>query len=261
LGVGDSDGLSEQLGVEVKYRPGVSALRVTGPATAASGAAEAARYAPAVALALAGAERHRELVDFLHPRLAPPKESRLGRREQWAILIAVVVVVLSVLFWLDLRNKDRELTTLTKQTSEIAPSVKTFQDVIDRVQAASPWFDQRTPTLECFRELTDAFPDTDPVYVTSVTLTGSDAPGGPSKVRVGGRAPYDAAGLAIGNRLRSNPKFSNVSVETRAAGGNSREIVFTLVCNYSERPLTEAQRNATRPTAPGGMVKPREVRK
>ena len=79
-GIGDSDGLSEQVGVEVKYRPGVTALRVTGPAAASAGA-DAARYAPAVALALAGADRKAELVDFLHPRLAPPKQSRLGRRE------------------------------------------------------------------------------------------------------------------------------------------------------------------------------------
>ncbi len=254
-GLGDSDGLAEQLGLEVKYRPGVSALRVTGPAAAAAGAET--RYAPAVALALAGAERKIELVDFLHPRLAPPKESRIGRRELWAILISVSVIVLALLFWMDLRNKEHELKTLTEQHEGLKKSVETFQAVIDRVQAANPWFEQRGPTLECFHELTKVFPDVE-VYVTSFTLTEPDSPATPSKVRVNGRGPYESTILQMGDRLRANPKFSNVSVETRAAGGNSREVVFTLTCNYSEHPPTATQRSTAKPT---GAANPREVRK
>jgi len=258
-GLGDSDGLSEQLGVEVKYRPGVSALRVTGPAGTSAGT-DAARYAPAVALALAGAERKTELVDFLHPRLAPPKAKRLGRRELWAILITVVVVALAILFYVDLRHKAQELTDLTAQRDGLSKSVETFQSVIDRTSAATPWFDQRPPTLETFLELTKGFPDVY-VYATSFTVTSPDAPTGTSKVRVGGRGPAESEIFAMGDRLRANPKFSNVSVEVRSAGGNSREIVFTLTCNYSDKPMTDAQKNATRPTTPGAAGRPREVRK
>jgi hypothetical protein len=255
-GLGDTSTLSEQVGVEVRARPGVTALRVTGPAAASAGA-DAGRYAPAVALALAGADRRAELVDFLHPRLAPPKRSRVGRREQWAAVAGGVVVLLVLIFWLDLSSKKRELEELTALNKQLAPGVQNSQAVIDRTQAARPWFDARPPTLEPFRELTAAFPDTDPIYVTSFTLSGPGTLADPSKVRVNGRAPDEAKVFSVGDKLRKNPKFSNVSVSTDAVG-NSKEIVFTIVCNYTEQARPASAAGAA---AAAAAAKPGEVRK
>jgi hypothetical protein len=169
--------------------------------------------------------------------------------------------VLAALFWWDLRSKEQELATLTTQISDSAEPVKRFQAVIDRVQGASPWFDQRPPTLESFLEVTKAFPDV-ATYATQFSITSPDAAGGPSKLRVAGRGPAESEIFAMGDRLRANPKFSNVSVEVRSAGQNSREIIFTLTCNYSDKPLTPAQRNATRPANPAGAgARTREARK
>ena len=130
----------------------------------------------------------------------------------------MVVITLAVLFYVDLRHKGQELTDLTAQRDGLSKSVETFQSVIDRTSAATPWFDQRPPTLETFLELTKGFPDVY-VYATSFTVTSPDAPTGTSKVRVGGRGPAESEIFAMGDRLRANPKFSNVSVEVRSAGG------------------------------------------
>jgi hypothetical protein len=259
-GLGDTSALAAQVGVEVKARPGVTALRVTGPAAAPAGD-PGGRFAPAVALALAGADRKPELVDFLHPRLAPPKRSQFGRREQWAAVAGGVLLLVALLFWLDLRGKEGRLAELSGRRDKLAPLVGTYDSIITRTTAANPWFDGRTPTLESLRELTAAFPDTDPIYVTTFTMTDPGTPTDPAKLRVTGRAPNDAAVLAVGDKLRANPKFSNVSAETRAAGGNSGEVVFTFVCNYSGRgPARPAA--AARPAATTTRsAKPVEVRR
>jgi hypothetical protein len=96
------------------------------------------------------------------------------------------------------------------------------------------WFDTRPPVLECIREITRSFRDDEPIWVSSFTLrVNQKDKDNPTKFEAPGSLKGKAADRnfinAIVDRLQKDKNFSEVRYqEIREAGGNSRDVSFSL---------------------------------
>jgi hypothetical protein len=215
----------------------------------ATGRAPAEAFLPAVALAVAGADRGRGLVDFLHTRLAPPRVSRIKRQTVLAVLAAVAVVVGLVYLYVTVQQVEADVALQEASLKLKADDVKAAQQRIDRVNYGRGYFTARPPVLDCLRELALAFPAADPIWTTSFTLRDT------RKGQLQGRAANQRVVLSVLDRLKANPKFADVQLQDmREAAGGAREIAFaiTFVFVAPETPpdgLTAAAAAPSSPTA------------
>jgi hypothetical protein len=227
LGPIDADLLARQAGVELRPGGDLSGLGLASTAMAGGEGADP-RFAPALALALIGTARRADAVDFLHPKLARPRQRRFGRRGAWAAGVAAAVAVALLVLWLDARRMHRELVFLEDQIRLGQPDVLAAEETAARVGTARGWFDGRPPMLDVLREVTTAFPDEgERVYVTSFTFRDN------RKGQINGKAADQRSILAISDRLKTNPAFADVKVlEMREAGGAAREMGFSISFTY-----------------------------
>ena len=191
---------------------------------------DAARYAPAVALALSAAEKRLPL-DFLHSRLATKKEARIGRKTVWATIFGVVIVGLIAFLLIDIQQRQTQLKELTGKLDTLNPDIKSAEKLTDKVTYGRGWYETRPSMLECLREITRAFRDDEPIWVSSFTLR--DNHKGTLKGRTADRKYVtDPQGLL--ERLQKNKNFSDVRVqELREVGGASRDFSFSLNFNFN----------------------------
>jgi hypothetical protein len=224
LGAGDATTLARQAGVDL--RGGDAPLRSMG---LTGKSPEVARFAPALALAVAGARPHRGAVDFLHPRLAPPKKRRIGRRGAWAIAIASAAAMLLLALWIDVRWSESNVADLKSKLDALKPAVQTSELTAQHISTARGWYPEGRPAvLDCLHEIAAAFPDNgEPIYVLKFTLP---------ETRHGsfsGKSPNRALVLDLVDRLHANKNFADVKPDyTLDAGGSSNEVAFSISFTY-----------------------------
>ena len=252
LGEQETTSLGQQLGTEIRPHSGLGGMRMApaGPAPLPA-AADTVRFAPAAALALAGTVRQPGLVDFLHPRLAAPVKRRVGRASVWAAAVGATAVIALLALWLDVRSREAALADLQSRLVAMRPDLESAEAKTERVRTARGWFGEgRTPVLECLREVTLAFPDGEPVYVTSLTFRED------RKGQLVGRAPNQSSVLAVMDGLKTSKKFSGVElVDMRNAGGGSREVSFSLSFVFADE--ADAARATAAPPTPPARPLPR----
>jgi hypothetical protein len=225
--------LSERSGVAVRTE---SAGEMTGPATVLASAEPAAdagppgRFAPAAALALAGARATPLPIDFTHSRLAPEPRSRFGRGRVWGAILGVIVFGGLLALYLVVRNREAQLAALNVELKEMQPQMTTAQVAIDRLSYARGFYDNRPPMLDGLRELTLAFRDDEKVWVNSFTLREN------GKGQISGNAADQKTVLALLGRLSTNDRFSDVKMlDMREADARSREVSFSI--SFGFRPM------------------------
>jgi hypothetical protein len=215
--------LAQQAGMELRSVEGAFA-------SLAAGSTEITRrFAPALALALAGASPRAGTADFLHPRLAVAKQRRIGRREAWAIGIVGGLVLAMLVFWLDVRRRESNLADLKFQLDQAAPKVQAAEKTQQLITTARAWYPEGRPaSLDCLREITEAFPDGgEAIYVTKFSLPES------RQGQLLGRTPDQTLVLDLVDRLNKNRNFANVKSNFMLnAGGNSNEIAFSISFIY-----------------------------
>ena len=225
----DSVGLSEaelpvlqdRSGLAVQNQADLKTLGITGAT------ADAARYAPAIALALSAAERRLPL-DFLHSRLATAKEARVGRKTVWGIVLGVVLVGLIAFLLVDQQQRETELAHLRDLGKERAPEVKAAEALSQKLTVGRGWYETRPSMLECLREITRTFRDEEPIWVSSFTLRDN------YKGTLKGKAADRKYIIEIADRLQKNRNFSDVRYqELREVSGNSRDVSFSLNFNFT----------------------------
>jgi len=233
----DSTGLSDHELPVLQDRAGLAVQNLVDLKTLGITAAtpDAARYAPAVALALSAAEKRLPL-DFLHSRLATAKESRIGRRTVWAAIFGALIVGLIVFLVVDLHQREAQLKELTAKLDNLKPDITSAEKQTQKVSYGRGWYENRPSMLECLREITRAFRDDEPIWVASFTLR--DNHKGTLKGRTADRKfVTDPQGLI--DRLQKNRNFSDVRVqELREVGGTSRDFSFSL--NFIFNPTEQA---------------------
>ena len=232
IGVADQQvtELSTRLGVPVRtVSPGEAIGVDAQPLSPASADAETgetaapARFAPAMALAMTGAQPELLPFDFKHSRLAPPRIRRLDTRAALGVALGALILLGCLsLFWV-VQQRQAELEQVETQLTDLKDRVSQARNVVDRFNYGSGFFaGARPPVLECLRELTLVFRDSDRLWTTSFKL------GENGKGTLSGKA---ADQETVGNfldRLRGNPRFSDVKVQDiREADARSREVTFS----------------------------------
>lgn len=221
----DASNLARQAGVSLpgKNVSGVASLGL------ASLTEQMTRFGPALALAIAGATQRPGAVDFLHPRLAPPRKQRLGKRGAWLLGIVAAMALILIGLWIDASIKEARVETLRAQLVTDSPRVKDAEHTLNLISSARGWYgDGRPAVLECLREITDAFPDGgEAIYVRKFNLPES------REGQMIGNAPDRELVVALSKRLAANKNFTRVRIDYMLdAGGNSNEVTYSISFTY-----------------------------
>ena len=199
--------LSERLGVTVKA--GRELARRAGDV--ASGAQHGVgRFAPAVALCVAGIQDGLLPVDFLHSRLTAPKKQLVGRQAAWAIAVAVALAVSSVLFYSDLQEKARERDDLLKTLNSQKADAAAAKAAVDRVTLARSWYGGQPKYLECFKDLTNSVPEDSGTWMMSLNIREA-----PKVQAVGARPGAGAAASAAPDKTVLQVNISGKSTNEK----------------------------------------------
>ena len=101
--------------------------------------------------------------------------------------------------------------------------------MVDRYNYGSGFFPVgRPPVLDCLRELTLAFRDTDRIWTNSVTYREN------GKGTLAGKAADQRTVTDLLDRMRRNPRFSDVKVlDIREADPKSREVSFSASFTFN----------------------------
>jgi hypothetical protein len=236
--------LSDRSGLAVRQADARVELKVESAGAQAAVADDS--FAPALALALAGADRDALPVDFKRSRLTPQKARRVGRKSVWAGAVGALLAVGILALYLDVRAREAEVAAITQRLADNKDSIKAAENMVGRVNYTRGFFEARTPYLDCLADLTKAFParDNELIWVTSLTLRESREPTpqqlqqqGPSarwpKGQAQGKADRNDTVLSVLQTLKRNPKFANVQIlDLRDAGGRTREVSFSIGFSY-----------------------------
>jgi hypothetical protein len=228
--------LSDRLGVPVKSAGAAEALglasAMVAPADSDSTDLQApGKFAPAMALALAGARPELMPVDFKHSRLTPPKPQRIGRPAVWGGILGAAVLVLLISMYVVTSQKENDLEGLNDQLKKIDPDVKAAKANIARLQYGRGFFDARPPVLDALRDITQSFHDEERVWATGVTF--KDA-GAITRGTLTGKAADQQTALTLLNRLQKNKRFAEVKApDLRKADERSGEWAFTISFVYT----------------------------
>ena len=194
-------------------------------------------FAPAVAVAIAAS---RELpVDFLHSRLAPPKETSNRRPLMIAMgaVAAIILVIAGGLF--DLHVKRRQLSELNTKSLARASEVKVAQAASNRLDEANRWLHRSSRHVECLRDLTAIFPDEGTIWATSLSLSNNN------KGVLQGSAASEAQVRALKDLMLKSKNFINPITKTSEAS-KVAEITFTI--NFDYKPQTKVAETRPAPT-------------
>jgi hypothetical protein len=191
-----------------------------------------ANLAQAAAVACAGTNGDR--IDFLHSRLTPPKVRRIGRPALWAMAAAAIVVAALVYLFFDWQATQQEADNLEKQRNTLRPADDQARAFLANMDVASGWYDRRPEFLACMKEIASAFPDEGKVWATRLNIdedteTAAELARTPNmkyddpakykrmndalnsmRVSLAGKGVSRGDVLAVLDRLRSNPQFTNV---------------------------------------------------
>jgi hypothetical protein len=244
--------LSARLGLKVRAGDGLKRLNLRSELPSSGASAEAqsemlSRFAPAMALALAGARRELLPLDLAYSKLAPPKVRKFGRRSVWAAALVVVALLGIGALYYDVRQEQSHLDELKDQLKALTPRIDTAKTLLGHVTYAEVYFDKRPPILECLRSLTETFRDGEPIWVTNFSLNDK----GKGQLR-GKAADQPTVGLFL-DRLRLNKKFSDVKLQdARDSGSRAHDVTFAITFSYPIVPDAEQFQIPTASTSTAG---------
>lgn len=238
----DAHALSEQLGLRVR----AGDLPILGiDATAAGMNGHGQRYAAAASLALAVVREERLPVDFLHSRLAPPREQRVPPWAYAAAATALVLVIAIAYAFINLHRQQADLDAKTAQLNdaEMKKNLTNASDFVSMVSFAKGWHGGDTRYLGALRELTSVWPEDGETYAMNLVLRepprpvesagGPKAPEGRNLIgQLSGRSPDQPRVQELADRMRRLPDFVDVKSGGTQDAGRSHEVSFMITFTY-----------------------------
>lgn len=253
----DAAGLGQQIGVAVRK----GELETLGVDAAEAGLnGQTTKFASAIALAMSAVGGPDLGIDFLHSRLAPPREHRIPR---WAYAAAAVLVLLigfSIYAYSDLGTREAEVEKLHEQISKAQPSMDQARDFVAKASLAKYWHLGQARYLACLRDLDDVIPEDGQTYATSLDIK-SEAPplsvasGSPSAgpalgsdesrtlvVALQGHTSSPESVSALVERMRHNPTaFTDIKIGPETRVPRTQEYLFSISFTYvPPKPVTAA---------------------
>ena len=195
---------------------------------------------PAVALAVAAADKRGLPVDFLDTKLAVRPPSRIGRRT--VLIAAVVVLAIAGFAWLvsTVNAREAEELQLAGQVRDKEQPVKDAKTVIEQITYGRTYFDTRPPTLECVRQLTLAFNYDEPIWATNISYA-LNGRGQLTGKCVDERRDQKLI-YALLDRIKANPSFKDAGLQSISETGGKEPLkTFSIGFVFQPAPATAAK--------------------
>jgi hypothetical protein len=241
----DAAQLGQQLGLTVR----AGELGSFGVDTGAAGVnGEGPKFAPAVAVALSVMGENGPAIDFLHSRLAPPREHRIPR---WAYIAAGVLVILIVMIvwgYHDLSQRQQAVDARNAQIASEKAQADAARDFVSKEALAEYWRGGDPRYMECIRDLYSVIPEDGQTYATSLEIkaptppmtqdkqSGIPAPSADAQrilsVALQGHAPSVDLPTRIADRMNQNPAFKNVKLGPETKVPRTQEYLFSITYDY-----------------------------
>lgn len=207
--------LSERSGLKVRSGNGLAMLGVKAmPRTSRAGTQEEAeQYAPALALAMTGANRTLLPFDFTDSRLQAVKVRRFGTKALWGGIVAALIVIGLATLFVQNSLRQRELDKINADRAAQAGQLTEAKALQSQVDFVSLYFDTtRAPMLVCFRDLSNCFHDNDPMWATSFSVKESNDATTPNKLdgTLEGKTTNVGVTNEVVQRMKQNPRFTDI---------------------------------------------------
>lgn len=217
-------------------------------------------YASAVATALVALSDIGHPINFLHSKLAPPRERVIPR---WAVLAAAAVIIVGGLGYYgysELRKETDAVVRLSKQLADAKPTVERAQAFVSTISFAETWHRNEARYLGALRAVTNAFPDDGQTYCVNMTIRELPKPPAGSKKPVDhsvltgtifGKTSDQRRAQDVLSSLKRSPFFSDVKIVGIQDVGR-QQVSFTI--NFTYRPPEFVY--TVPPPPPGSTTRP-----
>ncbi len=188
-------------------------------------------FAPAVSLALSGSKPDSLPLDFSHSRLAVASTRKLGRNAILGIVAGVLILAGIGYLYKQVNDSQHTLDGLNAQLKSMDQQAGQAQSLVDKVSYARGYYDLRPSSLECLRQFTLMFHDDEKIWVNNFNLKDD------GKGSMLGKASDQETALKLIERLKKNPKFSNLEhldVHEVDARTHEWQFSFNFTYNFAE---------------------------
>jgi hypothetical protein len=258
----DAGSLGKQLGVTVR----AGELHSLGVDTSAAGInGQGAKFAAAVALALSGMSESGPAINFLHSRLAPPKEHKIPRWAYAAAAAALICIVLGILGYSDISGREQEVADLNTKIAARQKQVDAATDFVSKATLAQYWHSGDFRYLSCLRDIESVIPEDGQTYAISLEIKAKspslnlaqNQPGQPPVMPTGdermlfatlqGHTANMESVTALVDRMHRKPDvFKDVSIGPGTKVPRTQEWLFSITFGYAPPklagPTTQPQR-------------------
>jgi hypothetical protein len=217
-------GIGEAIGLPA-VRGDVRSLAVLDPASA-----RGASKATPVALAAPLVAGRRPEIDFLHPRIAPPKVQHRSRRTGLIAAGAAGVVLVGALMYADLAKIERQVTSADDEIKRLDPAYKLARPFVNDMQFAEAFQGKRSIYLTCLADATAALPADGQTYLTSFNLHAN------MKGEFIGRSANAQDILGLLDKLNTGGRFTELKRRLDARGTGPETTFFVTFTYVPSRP-------------------------
>ena len=154
----------------------------------------------------------------------------------WTAILGALVVIGVVGLYVYVTKLESRLKVLDSSLTEGKPKWDEAKADRERLDYGLGYFEKRSPMLEALREVTLAFPQEEPIWVTNFTIREEKDARKGKFVRRGmliGKCLSQKTASDVSDRLSQNPKFADVTRSFQDTGGRSREVSFTIAFTFT----------------------------
>jgi len=169
----DAANLGKQLGVNVRAGE-LGAFGVDAGAAGING--QGAKYAAAVALALSAMGETGPGIDFLHSRLAPPRQHRISRWGYLAAAAGVLLIILAINAYTGLSAQEQQVADKNAEIAAQQKQVDAARDFVNKETLAEYWRAGDPRYMACMRDLDAVIPEDGQTYATSLEIKAQTPP-------------------------------------------------------------------------------------
>ncbi len=249
------------LGTQLGFTISAGELSSFGVDTAQAGAnGQGAKYAAAVALALCAMDETGPSIDFLHSRLAPPREHKIPRWAYIAMAGAVILIGICIYAYTDLDHRQKRVDGLQLQIDQQQKQVDAATDFVSKVTLAQYWHSGDARYLACLRDLDHVIPDDGQTYATSLDIKAqtpplaqagaAPAPGSPAttdQARIlsvtlqGHTANLESVTALVDQMRRNTTAFTDIKIGPGTKVPRTQEWLFSGTFEYVPPKTTPAK--------------------
>jgi Tfp pilus assembly PilM family ATPase len=233
--------LTERVGCPIDLLHPVSDLGLLSPRPLAPG--EIAKLAAPVGLAAGRTAHPVPVLDFLHPRKAPPRrDPRKARIAAGAAAALLLIVGATAYTQLTLQSLDQQISDLTKRDVALTQKLKGGQPILAAATDVRSWLDHSAPQLGLLGELYQEMDGTERQYLSQYEYTagsnevlGKVVAQGNARDRLAIQQFQDRVDSRLGRRVK--PK--NLTLTSRDSDYPAKfELDFDLIVEAEKKPVT-----------------------